>query len=277
MPTPTYAAASDELAFFNAYNAFRSKVGLGLMAQSKELDMASANHVNYLITNSDIDFSKVSAHEESATRPGFTGVTNFDRAKFAKYAGTYTTEQITYGAGASGLDKLLATVYHRVTMMHQGARDFGVKVGANAAKDIVLMLGGTQGNDQRNAGDFVTGYPYDKQTGVGRTTWPESPNPYQDLSLNDYATKTSYPVSFTSEASTTLKVESFTITEAGQSAALDTRLITADNDYLKKLPPNVAFVVGRAPFKANTTYNVSFKGTVNGAAVSKSWSFATGS
>jgi hypothetical protein len=39
---------------------------------------------------------------------------------------------------------------------------------------------------------------------------------------------------------------------------------------------NFAFIVGRAPFKANTTYNVSFKGTVNGAVVSKSWSFTTG-
>lgn len=280
VPASTYAATSDELAFFNAFNDFRAKVGLGLLAQSKELDLASANHLNYLLTNSDIDFSKVSAHDETATRPGFTGVNSLERAKFAKYAGTFTAEQISNayrGDGALAMHRLLATVYHRATMMHQGARDVGVKVGANEGRDVVMVLGGTQGNFQRNASDFVTGYPYDKQTGVSLTTTPESPNPYPDLTLNDYATKTSYPVSFTSEQSTTLKVETFTITEAGQSAPLDVRLITADNDYLKMLPANFAFIVGRAPFKANTTYNVSFKGTVNGAAVGKTWSFTTGS
>ncbi|BDT60186.1 hypothetical protein MasN3_36800 [Massilia varians] len=55
VPIPTYAANSEELAFFNAYNEFRSQAGLGKLAQNTKLDLAAKNHLNYQAQNLDLD------------------------------------------------------------------------------------------------------------------------------------------------------------------------------------------------------------------------------
>lgn len=282
---PTYAAGSQELVFFNALNDFRAKLNLGLVAQNAALDTADQNHVKYLLTNTDVDYAAVDPktgvpymHEEDAARAGFTGATPLDRAKFGKYAGTWVNELVTYGSGngaAASFASLVASVYHRQNMMAQYPRDFGISVGGDAKQTTVLNFGSTEGKWQRNASDYIGVYPADKQTGVGLTTYPELPNPYPEISLAEFATKTSFPISFATEWTATLKVDSFTVTEAGQTAPLDARLIVADNDPQKLLGKYTAYLVGKAPFKANTTYNVKFKGTVNGAAVSKDWSFTT--
>ncbi len=106
------------------------------------------------------------------------------------------------------------------------------------------------------------------------------------MTSDNMCKKTSYPIHLASEASTTLSVTSFTVTEQGQTTPLDVRLITKatsaqDTQYLSA---NIAFIVGKAPFKPNTKYNVRFvgtatgsaTGTTNGMAIDKSWSFSTG-
>ena len=143
---------------------------------------------------------------------------------------------------------------------------------------------------QYNAGDYVGFYPANNQTGVWLTHGVESPNPFyleMEATQDNMCTKTSSPVSIASEASTTLAVTTFTVTEEGQTTPLDVRLITKATSAQDQvyLPPNVAFVVGKAPFKANTKYNVVFVGKATGAAtgssigldINRKWSFTTGS
>lgn len=286
VPTPSYQTGSQELAFFNIINDFRSKLGLGLLAQNTKLDAANQNHLKYLLTNTDIDFSAIDPatgrprfHIEDPARPNYTGITELDRANFTQYGGAYVGESGAYGLGqgaSTAITNLIATVYHRSGLMYQAPRDIGIAVGNDAYQTTVITFGYVT-KRQTNASNYFGAYPADKQTGVPRVAYIETPNPLPDVAYADFGTKTSFPINVVSAERSTLAVTSFTVTEQGQSTPLDARLLTKDTDPNKDLDTNIAFLVGKAPFKANTTYNVSFTGTVNGASVSKSWSFTTGS
>lgn len=286
VPAPTYLAGSQELAFFSAMNDFRSKLGLGLLAQNTKLDTADQNHIKYLLSNTDLDLSATDPktgrpffHIEDPSRSNFTGITELDRANFVQYGGAYVGEFGGYGFGKGAsvaLADLIATVYHRNGLMLQGPRDVGIAVGADSNQTFVVTYGYTK-TQQANASNYFGSYPADKQQGVPLMMRTELPNPLADVALADYGTKTSFPINVVSQANTTLTVNSFTVTEAGQGTAFDTRLLTKDTDPNKYLGANTAFLVGKVPFKANTTYNVRFDGLINGTVVNKTWSFTTGS
>jgi hypothetical protein len=60
----------------------------------------------------------------------------------------------------------------------------------------------------------------------------------------------------------------------GGATDLATRLLVRGRDPNTTMS-SVAAIVPLSPLAANTTYDVSFTGTVSGAAVSKTWSFTT--
>ncbi len=270
VPIPTYAAATEELAAFSEFNAFRKMMGLGLVAQNLKLDTAAKNHANYIVVN------QIFAHIEDSAKPGFTGVNPQDRAQFAGYTGN-DGELISTTGGLIGVRALMNTLYHRDGIASQPILEVGFALNAGWNVPLVVELG-LAGKGQNNASDFVTTYPIDTQTDLPLTMMVESPNPFSDLSTanSDFPTKTSSPVSLYSAFGTTLSVTSFTVTQVGQSTPLPMRLITAASDVNKAVQGNVAHVVGMAPFAANTKFNVSFSGSVNGVAISRNWSFTTG-
>lgn len=285
---PTYTADSSSALAFTKINAFRAAQGLGPLNQNANADIAAKNHQAYVALNN----SGADGHIEVARTPGFTGATVKDRLAVAGYPALIASEVIAFSLeypnpDTSAVDNLINTVYHRASMMYQGFTTIGV-AGEDATNPLYMDFGATKA--QLNAGDYVGVYPANGQTGVWLTHGVESPNPFyqeMDMTQANMCNKTSAPVSLTSEASSTLSVTSFTVTEAGQTTPLDVRLITSatstqDTTYLGT---NVAFVVGKAPFKANTIYNVHFVGKATGAAtgsanalsIDKSWSFTTGS
>jgi uncharacterized protein YkwD len=284
---PTYNAGSSEAVALGKLNAFRAAQGLGPLNQNANADIASKNHAVYVTTNQ----SGAAPHAEVAGKLGFTGVDAMDRLIAAGYPAKSATEVIAFSMqfpspDASAIDNLVNTVYHRASMMYQGMTTVGI---APENQDSPLYVAIGLISPQVNAGDYIGMYPANNQTGVWLTHSVESPNPfYQEMAMSqeNMCTKTSAPVSLTSEASTTLNVMSFTVTEEGQTAPLDARVITKatssqDNTYLT---PNVAFLVGMAPFKPNTKYNVHFVGKAIGAAtgsaaglmIEQSWNFTTG-
>ena len=284
----TYTAGSTADIAFKKLNAFRAVQNLGPVIQNANADIAAKNHQFYVFTNQ----SGANGHVEVAGKPGFTGVDVQSRLIAAGYPATIAGEVIAFGLqsgnlDATAVDNLINTVYHRAAMMTQGFTVVGT-AGDDDNNPLYIDFGATKA--QVNAGDYVGVYPANGQSGVFLTHSLEAPNPfYQELDMTqaNMCTKTSSPISLTSEASTTLSVTTFTVTEAGQTTPLDVRLITSatstqDTSYLTQ---NVAFIVGKAPFKANTTYNVRFvgkatgtaTGTTNGLTIDKSWSFTTGS
>lgn len=292
VPALTYVAASEEFNFITAFNDFRQKLGLGLLAQNTMLDKSAQNHLQYVLTNDvnnggTVNMSAIDPatglptfHVEAANNAYFTGVLPIDRAKAVSYAGTYVAEQGTVGGGKGAnvaFESLVRTVYHRQGLMFQGPTDVGIAVGKDRSQTFVIEYGNAKA--QFNASDYLGAYPADNQTGVGLFAGVEVPNPFPDLSLTnaDFPTKTGYPVSVVAKEFATLEVLTFTLTEAGASAALDARLMTKDNDPNKFLGSNIAFLVAKAPLKPNTTYSVAFSGRVNNVLVTKNWKFTTGS
>jgi uncharacterized protein YkwD len=278
VPTPTYLAGSEELAAFNEFNGFRKMMGLGLVAQNSKIDTAAKNHATYIVQN------KIFAHEESAVNTGFTGINPDDRMRFAGYATSYGGEELSSTGGQIGTRMLMNTIYHRDGIAFQFITDLGIafnsggQFGGGWVAPLVIDIGTTAGITQNNASDFVTSYPVDGQTDLPLSMAAESPNPFSDIdaTTNDVFTKTTSPVSIYSAFGTTLAVTSFTVTESSQTTPLDVRLITNANDINKHVGTNVVHIVGKAPFKANTKYSVSFIGNVNGVALVKNWSFTTG-
>jgi len=282
VPTPTYAVGSAELTFFNTLNDFRSKLGLGLLAQNAKLDKASSNHLVYVLANLDLNMLALDAngspvfHSEDPSRTGYTGITPADRVRVTQYAATYVGEEGGFGVPGTALANLIATVYHRNGLMLQTPRDIGLAFGGSATQTYVIEEG-YESTAQSNAADFFGSYPADKQTGVPLSMAVESPTPFIDITYADYASKTSFPINVVSEASTTLVVNSFSVTQAGATTPLSVYQLNSstsaqDKRYLGK---NTAFIVGKVAFRPNTTYNVSFSGTVNGTTVNKNWSFTT--
>lgn len=282
-----YTVGSNAESMFKSVNALRASMGLGPLVQNANVDIAVKNHANYVQTNQ----SGADPHGEVTGKPGFTGASVLDRVTAAGYAATTASEVIGFSptwpsTTYNSVDTLASVLYHRNVMTLQGMTAIGVSGEDQANAGFIDIAAIKQ---QVNAGDYVGVYPVDQQANVWLTHGVESPNPFYqefDMTLANVCTKTSYPVSLASEASTTLAVTSFTITEDGQTTPLDLRLFTKatsaqDAAYLGA---NVAFVVGKAPFKKSTKYNVHFIGTATGAAtgsttglkIDKSWSFTTG-
>lgn len=283
----SYLAGSSEDMSFKKLNAFRASQGLGSLKQDASIDTAAKLHGAYVTMNQ----SGADPHIEVVGKPDFKGVTVQDRLKAAGYNAIISTEVIAFSlqfpnADTSAIDNLINTVYHRSAMMIQGLTDVGF-AGETTNSPLYANLGAVK--PQVNAGDFFAIYPNNQQTGVWLTHSLEAPNPfYQEMEMTqeNMCTKTSSPLSFASEASTSLTVTSFTVTEEGQTTPLDARLLTKatssqDTIYLSA---NEAYLVGKAPFKPNTKYNVRFVGKATGAATGtttglnfdKIWSFTTG-
>jgi uncharacterized protein YkwD len=281
---PTYAAGSQQREFFDTLNDFRTKLGLGLVAQNTKLDAANENHLKYLMTNTDVNFSAVDPksgrpffHLEDPTRVNYTGITELDRANFTQYGGVYVGETGAYGKGEGAkvaLTDLIATVYHRIGLMMQFPRDVGIAVGTDQFQTMVVTFG-YNSTQQKNATDYFGSYPADKQTNVPLVAYIETPNPFPEITYAEFGTKTSFPITVAVESRSTLAVTSFTVTEAGQSTPLDVRLMTKETDPNKMIQANTAAIIGKAPFKPNTSYTVRFEGTNNGAAIVKTWTFTT--
>lgn len=290
VPAWTYGLGSEQAAYLAALNNFRAQIGLGLLAQSTQLDTAAQNHLAYVLANDvnnggTVTMSAVDPatgrnffHIENASNQLFTGVQELDRAKAVGYTGTYVGEEGMFGGGKGAelaFASVTSTIYHRAGLMYQGLRDFGIAVGNDRSQTFVIEMG--YGKPQSNASDFLGVYPADKQASVGLSAGVELPNPFPELSTSndDFPTKTGYPVSVVAKEGSRLEVLTFTITEAGSSTPLSARVFTSDNDPNRYLASNIAFLVANAPLKSNTAYKVVLNGRVNNNLVDKTWTFTT--
>ena len=84
-----------------------------------------------------------------------------------------------------------------------------------------------------------------------------------------------YPVSVHANLTSSLAVQSFTIHAHGSSANLTTRLLSQATDPNMADNTSAAAIIPLTTLAAGTTYDVSFSGSIDGAPVSKTWSFTT--
>ena len=288
---PPATVSADVLDAFNALNDFRASVGLGRLNYSPELSVAAKNHQTYNINpiNFTLPTFPFSFHFESSSGVGFTGYSPADRARFAGYAtNNYVTEDGSTGAnGKAALLRLIETVYHRSSIAGQDYRDVGVdylyepkvtRTGTIFPFGSLLIDIGYKTTPQRNASDFYWAYPSNDQTNVNLSMCGETPFPFPEVDVDNACDLVGFPVSFIAEKSQTLTVTKFTIKIAGTTTNLDAWLLTSKNDPNKNyLQANEAYLTAKGAMKPNTTYEVSFEGSITGKAVSKDWKFTTAS
>lgn len=292
VPTPPFAIGSDELAAFNYLNDERAANGLGKLAYNEALTKAAKAHSDYMFLNKWLD------HTETSGKQGFTGEAPANRAQAAGYP---ISGAVSEGLGLANSHKgavqnLIDTVYHRRTIFDQSYTDVGLGqhcYGECKEPGIYYTFDYGYTKKQNNASDFVFSYPRDGQTGIAPVFCGESPWPLDTIITMQeactvlknppdlttlYDAKVGYPVSITIAKGKQLLVTKFEIYEAGASGSsipLPVTVLTAANDSHRLLQAHEAFLIPRQSLKLNTVYSVSFAGTSDGVAFSKTWSFTT--
>jgi uncharacterized protein YkwD len=256
---------------FNWINYRRAQAGVGALARNTMLDRSAQAHSDYQRMNNAV------THDEDPAKPGFTGATVEARVQAAGYTlvRDYASGEIiaatTNSSGFYMAEQLVTAIYHRFVMFEPLFKDMGAgaATGTDKYTYFTTNLGATRGYSAGLPSHTIVSWPVNGQTGV-ETTFAsnfEEPDPVPDIN------EVGYPISIHANLTETVAVQSFTVRPRG-GANLQTRLLVKGQDPNTSMS-SVAAIVPLAPLAANTTYDVSFAGTVSGTAVSKTWSFTT--
>lgn len=279
----------EELAAFNRFNGHRAQCGFGYLAPNAALDMAAANHLNWMVANNTV------SHSELSGTTGYTGSTSQARMIAAGYTlGTQYGEVLTGGTGIAktgfgvkGARILLAAPYHLAGLM-DSHRDIGIslKSGGNLASGADLTYAGSSSvtwlvadmaasstnlPQLQSSGEVLT-YPCQGITDTDYEVRAESPNPVpgRDLSTQPIG----HPIFIQALKGRSLMISSVTITgPSGTVTLLPT--MTSANDPNSVLGSHQAMVIPSVPLYSNASYTVAIAGTQGGSSFSKNFVFAT--
>lgn len=253
-------------------NYRRSQVGMSTLTQSSVIDIAAQGHSDYQRVNNTI------SHEQTPGRQGFTGATLADRLTAAGYvfntsAARAYGEVISAATNSSGqymAEELITAVYHRFVIFEPVFKEIGTGAASSSTGRSYFTANFTANNGYGTglARGQVAVWPFDAQTAVPRNFFSdtESPDPVPDRN------EVGYPISVHANINAPVTVQTFTVRPRG-GADLPTRLLSNANDT--HTGKSSAAIVPLSPLAANTTYDVTFAGTVDGSAVSRNWSFTT--
>ncbi|MGJ7917340.1 CAP domain-containing protein [Massilia sp. LXY-6] len=256
---------------FNWINYRRAQAGVGVLARNGMLDHAAQAHSDYQRLNGKV------THTEDPTKPGFTGADEKNRVEAAGYAlqGDNIVGEIiaatNNNTGFYMAEQLVTAIYHRFVMFEPLFREMGAGSAKTSANYLYFTteLGATRGYSPGLPSHAIATWPVNGQTGVPPNFLSdyEEPDPVPDLN------EVGYPISIHANLTETVAVQSFTVRPRG-GGDLKVRLLVKGQDANTTMN-SVAAIIPLAPLAANTTYDVSFTGTVGGAAVTKTWSFTT--
>ncbi|MFM0082826.1 CAP domain-containing protein [Paraburkholderia sediminicola] len=276
--TPTYAAATAQLALFNTINQQRQQCGFPALTENTVLDQAAQAHAQYMGQN-----GGAITDTEVATNPGFTGVSYTDRAVHFGFpnaqtvysggesAGYYTNATLTetqYGQQIA--HEWLGGVYHiavgvwPITQIGIGWNEMTF----NGFPEIQSSV--TIANLQPLTGNLPLTFPCQGTTGVAYMTAGETPLPPNTTS-GTFGT----PIGVAGNPADTVVLQSGTVTDTSGNV-VNLQVLNAATDPNKLLPAYEAVAYPASPLTANTTYSVSLTGTINGKAFARSFSFTTG-
>jgi uncharacterized protein YkwD len=291
VPPNTYSSTSFQSGYFARINAVRQALGVGLLAQSSDLDMSSQaqalyNAVNFnpsTMAGVDPSTGDLYAHSEDSGMPDFYAATPQARATLAGYslggvgevAGSTLVNDANSGLLAA--NQLLNTVYHRANILLDTYRYIGI--GVDTASNSYEGYGwyvsdmGTVNNAQTLSTGMVVTYPADGATDA----FPyfcnscEDPSPVPSLPSTQAL---GGPISVQIAAGHALAVNTFTLA-AADGSPVTVYLSDGQTDTSGFLPGNIAFIIPEAPLSPGQTYTASFSGSDGSTALSKTWSFTT--
>jgi len=268
-PQPTGVLATDG---YNWFNFRRQQMGLAAVARNALLDQAAQAHSNYQALNNTI------THGEVQTNRGFTGAAVYDRMSASQYS--FPVTSFAYGEiiiatgdsdGFQAAEDLITAIYHRFVLFEPKFLEAGAGAATGSRRltyfttdfaSRVLDQGGL------GRGRLVT-YPYANQQNLPTVFFSdrEQPDPVPDRN------EVGYPVSVHADVTSTIQVQSFTISLRG-GAPLTSKLLTHENDS-EIGHPSVAAIIPLTALQPQSFYDVQFVGSVDDVQVNLSWSFRT--
>lgn len=256
---------------FNWFNYRRQQLGLQLLARNTQINAAAQSHSDYQKLNGTI------THEEIPGKPGFTGETLLERLNAVGYLfpsqNGYAYGEVISSTGnipgASAAEDLITAIYHRFVIFEPMFKDGGAGAAGNPGSYTYFTVDFATNNldGGLGRGNLVT-YPFANQTGVPIIFYSdyETPDPVQDRN------EVGYPISIHTDITSSVTVQSFTVTPRG-GTPLSTRLLSHDTDA--QTPASNAAIIPISVLTGATLYDVQFAGSVDGIAVSRSWTFQT--
>ncbi|WP_369812230.1 CAP domain-containing protein [Janthinobacterium sp. SUN211] len=255
---------------FNWINYRRGQIGLAPLVRNSQIDNAALGHSNYLNSNN------VVVHNQVKGKPGFTGETLYDRLTASGYGVTSVWGEVIAGVSTNSgfymAENLITAVYHRFLIFEPVFKEGGAGAAVNNSGYAYFttdLAGNSRYGPGLPAGQIVS-YPFDGQTKVATSfaSNEEEPDPVPNQDV------VGYPISVHANFDATLSVTTFTVRQRGTGADLTVRLLSKETDAVNT-SRSVAAIIPLAPLLAATTYDVSFIGKVNGASVTRNWSFTT--
>jgi len=254
----------------NWINYRRAQLGVPAVTENVLINNAALGHSEYLRTNN------LMSHDQVAGKPGFTGATLRDRLNAAGYlipaTGYAFGEVISGAANGSGFymaEELITAIYHRFVIFEPKFREIGTGAATSArgyhyfTADFATRNGFGPGI----AANTVVTWPFSGQAGVVPNFLSDSEEPDPVAGINEVG----YPISVHANLDAPLAMQSFTVRPRG-GANLQVQVVNSSADPARR---SAIAIIPLAVLKGGTTYEVSFSGTVNGAPVSRDWSFTT--
>ncbi len=266
-PVMTNNAATDG---FNWFNFRRSQIGVPLLTRNSLIDQAAQAHSDYLKANNTV------SHDEILGKPGFTGTDDFARLSKAGYQfqRPYAYGEVIAGAANSSgfflAEELITAIYHRFVIFEPIFKEAGSGIASGNGGYYYFTTNFAANNDFSHglgSGRMVT-YPFANQTKVATSfsSDQESPDPVPNQDI------VGYPISVHADITSNMVVNSFTVAPRGGNT-LSVRLLTNATD--SETPAYAAAIIPLTVLSANTIYDVTFSGSVDGTDTSRTWSFTT--
>lgn len=263
-------------------NDLRVAAGAGALKEVEALTKSAQSHSNYLSQNFTLEeYEKfaLNAHNESSSKPGFTGVGPGERAKLYGYSYRSVSEglaRVENGNNAA-LKLLISAPVHRNGLMDPTLTDIGVGItpGSNPYSVFVTMSDWSTRDSQT---PIVITYPYSGQTAIP-TSWyaAEAPNPLNPHRKEN--TWVGYPISISAYpwSKSKLSYKSGSIKDpSGQNIDF----YRTDGTNFGNGADSYIFLFAKEALKPWTTYTVTVEADLTAfgktAPWSKTWSFTTG-
>ena len=250
----------------NWINYRRGQAGVPTLTENAQINVAALGHSEYQRVNNTM------THDQVAGRQGFTGVTLGDRLNAAGYtlSGGYAYGEIISGttnnSGFYMAEELVTAIYHRFVMFEPMFKEIGTgaATASNGFNYFTADLASRNGFGAGITRGTVATWPYNGQTQVTPNFFSNTEEPDPVPNQNEVG----YPISVHANIDAPVTVQTFTVRPRG-GADLQVQPVYPSGER------TAAAIVPLAPLRAATTYDVSFTGTVNGAPVTRAWSFTT--
>lgn len=252
----------------NWINYRRGQAGIPALVENAQINIAALGHSEYLRVNNTI------SHDQVPGRQGYTGATLAERLNAAGYtlpASGYAYGEIISGSsnrsGFYAADELITAIFHRFVMFEPMFKEIGTGAASSASgyHYFTADFGARGGFGPGIARGTVATWPANGQVQVTPNFFSntEAPDPIPDRN------EVGYPISVHANLDAAVTVQHFSVRPRGGAELAIQRIDPAGN------PKTAAAIVPLQPLQSGTTYEVSFSGAVNGAPVTREWSFTT--